>query len=104
MKLISRSHENSTECEDAVDRKDVLDGAITHYSVSDANIVYRNAVPVEYIESLSSVTPQRKTGRWLDNYQNGYKCSECGAYLEIDCGDAEMNFCPNCGAEMNERE
>ena len=52
------------------------------------------------LEKLPSVTPKRKTGRWLDNYQYGYKCSECGAYLEIDCGDAEMNFCPNCGADM----
>ena len=49
---------------------------------------------------LPSAQPGRKKGKWLDNYQYGYKCSECGAYLEIDCGDAEMNFCPNCGADM----
>ena len=43
----------------------------------------------------------RKKGKWLD-IPDGYKCSECGAYLEIDCGDAEMKFCPNCGARMEE--
>ena len=52
-------------CEDAVSRKDVLDGAVTHYSVSGANIAYRNAVPVEYIESLPSVTPKPNTGKWI---------------------------------------
>lgn len=52
------------------------------------------------IEAQPTIEPERKTGHWLD-IPDGYKCSECGAYLEIDCGDVEMNFCPNCGAKMD---
>ncbi len=55
------------------------------------------------IEDAHTIKLKRKTGRWLDNYQYGYKCSECGGYIEIDCGDVEMNFCPNCGADMRLR-
>lgn len=47
---------------------------------------------------------ERKKGKWLDEYRYGYKCSECGGYLEIECEDIEMNFCPNCGADMREGE
>lgn len=53
------------QCEDAVSRQDILDGAVTHYSVSGANIAYRNAVPVEHIELLPSVHPKQKKGRWI---------------------------------------
>lgn len=53
---------------------------------------------LEKIDALPSI--KQKKGKWLNNYQPGYKCSECGGYLEIDCGDVEMNFCPNCGADM----
>lgn len=47
-------------CEDAVSRQAVLAGAVTHYSVSGANIRYRNAVPVEYIQDLPSIEPVAK--------------------------------------------
>lgn len=45
-----------------------------------------------------------KHGRWEYLYDGNYKCSECGSWwcctdLQID----EMNFCPNCGADMRER-
>ena len=47
-----------------------------------------------------------KRGRWLEtDYVDGddrpmYRCSECG-YLFNWTG---WNFCPNCGADMRERE
>lgn len=55
----------------------------------------------EGIEECEECEPERKTGKWLDD-PDGYKCSACGAYFEIECGDGEMNFCPNCGAKMKE--
>lgn len=54
---------------------------------------------MEKIIRLPSAQPEPKTGKWVDD-PSGYKCSECGGYLEIDCGDMNMNFCPNCGRKM----
>ena len=96
-------------CEDAVSRKAVYEAMIEKGQRSRR---YRlgetwelNGAEIrETLDTVPSVTPKRKTGRWLDNYQYGYKCSECGAYLEIDCGDVEMNFCPNCNADMRGKQ
>ena len=46
-------------------------------------------------------------GRWIDNGANGYKwafvCSLCG-YVDGHPFDNRHNFCPNCGAKMDEME
>ena len=46
-------------------------------------------------------------GRWIDNGANGYKwafvCSLCG-YVDGHPFDNRHNFCPNCGAKMDEVE
>lgn len=60
--------------------------------------LYRVFIVGRYVSV--AIEPERKMGKWLDGYQYGYKCSECGGYLEIDCGDVEMNYCPNCGVDM----
>ena len=90
--------------EDAVSRKDVIDlykrGAEIIAKAKGISVEDMPHNGLDALMNLPSVTPKRKTGKWLDNYQYGYKCSECGAYLEIDCGDVEMNFCPNCNADM----
>ena len=44
------------------------------------------------LENLPSAQPKPKTGRWIDD-----NCSECGQY--VFHGDVR-NFCPNCGAKM----
>ena len=46
-----------------------------------------------------------KHGSWKYLYDGNYKCSECGSWW--CCTDSqidEMNYCPNCGAKMDERE
>ena len=55
----------------------------------------------EFIKSLPSAEPERKTGHWIDtdNYYQRWKCSECGCHTR----DAEPNYCPNCGAKMEMR-
>mgnify|MGYP004582677647 CR=1 FL=1 len=46
-------------------------------------------------------------GRWLDNRADGYKwafiCSRCGYVDGHPFGDRH-NFCPNCGAKMENDE
>lgn len=29
------------------------------------------------------------------------RCKRCGAYIVVEQGTAEMNYCPNCGAKMD---
>lgn len=47
-------------------------------------------------------------GKWIDDKVSFYRgCSECGCFLEyavdtfLDYGD-HYNYCPNCGAKMEE--
>lgn len=58
--------------------------------------------PYEYAESilrdLPPVIPQPKMGHWIDEF-GGCECSECGC-LEAGYSD----YCPNCGAKMQEVE
>lgn len=47
-------------------------------------------------------------GRWISEKGQGQtkKCSVCGNYLDFDgvnAGRGSANFCPNCGATMDER-
>jgi len=73
---------------------------------------YNNADRDEIAEELVLNAPtieKRKTGHWIPqdhNHTHGNVstliyfppvCSECG-----HAGDFNMNFCPNCGADMRE--
>lgn len=64
-----------------------------------------------YERGKAEAQAERKTGRWIPqdhNRRNGYvtttvyfypKCSECGY-----SGNYGMNYCPNCGARMEEQD
>lgn len=45
----------------------------------------------------ADVEPVRH-GRWEGKT---YKCSLCGKWVDPLQGDADMNYCPNCGAKMD---
>ena len=58
------------------------------------------------ILNLPSVTPQPKVGKWnyVTHYARRYRvCSECNAEKEDDRATG-WNFCPNCGADMENGE
>ena len=44
---------------------------------------------------------EQKHGQWNYNKYRQMYCSNCGEYPEIA---VEWNYCPNCGAKMNEVE
>ena len=53
------------------------------------------------INAVPSAEPERKHGKWIEKSTGGDHfdcCSECG-YVEWD---APNNYCPACGARMNE--
>ena len=79
---------------------------------------------LDKLRALPSVEPKRKTGRWIvitvntfemaygsTGYEPVYECSLCGgveeSYLRFDepimPEDANFpNYCPHCGAKMEE--
>ena len=72
------------------------------------------------LAKMPSVTPQTKTGHWIDDNENEidaqygrhlYKCSECNEYADMFVGGTEdwwdlekPNYCPNCGAKMESED
>lgn len=63
------------------------------------------------VDSMPSVQPKQKTGRWIYGQDELFvSCSECGMETTRNeirgialFGKDEPKFCPNCGAKM-ERE
>lgn len=88
-------------CEDAISRQAVKEQMIKYgFKAPDMTVT-------EFVEDcLPSVTPQPKTGHWINLEETKYKgqvlpfwcryeCSECGGH-----GEETFNYCPNCGARM----
>ena len=65
------------------------------------------------IDALPSVTPKRKTGKWIPHSEkyceyigtvlayvehDYWFCDTCG--YRVEKGQPMYNFCPNCGARM----
>ena len=59
----------------------------------------------EYIKKLPSAQPERKKGKWINRSLNilypeweRYTCSVCGEHSN------RYDYCPNCGAKMDEEK
>lgn len=92
-------------CEDAISRQAVL-SKIKEVCFSEEWIQFRadkgsngqRDFLINYIEQQPSVTPQSKTGRWIDG-----KCNRCGThapYWAMASGYYLSEYCPTCGAKM----
>lgn len=53
-----------------------------------------------YFAPTEDVEPVRH-GHWEGKT---YKCSLCGKWVDPLQGNADMNYCPNCGARMDGKE
>lgn len=90
-------------CEDAISRQAVLN---MQYRIDDsATLSTRDIVNVDDIEDLPPVTPQPKTGHWIERRSRATGhiesvCSECGA----EEGYPYNDYCGNCGAKMFEEQ
>lgn len=97
-------------CEDAVSREAVKELVVKEFvNPQDGMEEWRNAVNdvveeiLHNIETMPSVIPQRKMGKWIWDLRMGlHKCSVCGKFCDFD-----YLYCPNCGsynAENKENE
>ena len=83
-------------CEDAISRQSMLDYL---------KYLHGEMPEEEFIKELPSVTPARKKGHWIYHSDEGFvECSECGSATNCDGNIADLHFCFNCGAKMDEDE
>ena len=56
------------------------------------------------IETLPSVEPERKPGKWIPVYDDNGRCSDfrCSACNGAD--EYGSKFCPNCGVKMEDQD
>lgn len=58
------------------------------------------------IDTLPSVQPEQKKGKWITepyNLENdiwAHRCSNCLKVAMLGGNDINLNYCPNCGADM----
>ena len=72
---------------------------------ADALIKSTDKESVHMYQIALAPTVEQKHGRWIeaDGGDCCYKCSECGFLRDAYILD-ESNYCPNCGAKMDEVE
>ena len=92
-------------CSDAISRQAALDAIMGE--PTDAHYPSWYA---KRIEDLPPVHAVPKTGHWINRYYIANKvlfkrCSECNYEYSYDAetGISDANYCPNCGAKMEER-
>lgn len=89
--------------EEAISRQKMLEGLANIAKAkarSDAQKALMGRI-MFFTEQLSPVTPQPKMGHWShdgSHWKNRFICSGCGYKLF----DEPTNYCPNCGAKMQE--
>ena len=52
------------------------------------------------IDSMPTIEPERKVGKWKKLSNDTFHCRECGKTFIVIQGQDHMNFCPNCEADM----
>ena len=96
-------------CEDAVSRQALyewLDGwkeKNKYYHPHTKNEIIPICEVIDIIQSLPSVTPKPKTGRWIDimvGDMPAQACDQCNTFYPLAYTGGGHKFCPNCGAKM----
>lgn len=97
----SKKLEKDFEEPDCISRKEVL----KLFNRSDS-YTWETALIKKKIEDMPPVTPTRKKGKWtrLNNTIPCVNCQLCGKTFSLLQGGNTLNFCPNCGAEMESEE
>ena len=93
-------------CDDTINRKAVYEQINSWIGSGEYRYTNTTYYLMKRIRDIPSVMPQPKTGKWLNgelipNDITGHwyaECSECGKVRIVD------NYCPNCGAKMQEEE
>ena len=104
---------------DCIDRQATLDAIIKRLGIkNETYLLEAERVIYQQILAMPSVTPEPKTGHWIEytrvlipepfnNWEQAWYCSECG-YGNQECEDGGAwlgwAYCPYCGAKMVESQ
>ena len=94
--------DDAEDCEDAISRQAALDVIAETDITNGTGPVFTGKQVQALLRDLPLVTPKQKMGHWIDYQKNRWiyaQCSECGTVH-----DTKTNYCPNCGAKMEESE
>ena len=73
--------------------------AIDELHGKDPSQVWDTADIEVWLNTLSSVQPERLKGKWIHQAKFGrIECDQCGKVFRNSF--TPKNFCPNCGADM----
>lgn len=95
-------------CEDCISRQAVINGVDNYIKKVQSTGAKDDFISFEelVVKALPPVTPKPKTGHWRAVYQGdeiiNYRCTECEFGNTFGRNTHRMNFCPNCGAKMEE--
>lgn len=90
------------ECDDAI-RRDAAKKWICNTCPDDSEC-QRDCDVIKGIDALPPVTPQQKYGKWINGDCEGGTCSICEKYYAFYPESGDFNYCPSCGAKMQESE
>lgn len=79
-------------CGDCISREETLKALMDEWTEFDSELM---DYLIEKVKKLPPVTPQPKMGRWQWNFH----CSLCN-----NIGERYYDYCPGCGAKMQEVE
>ena len=92
---------------DCISRQQAID-ALNKLRESTYEVNYGVVDCDDAINAIAALPPtEPKKGKWIKVGRWGrvYKCNQCGNFLDFDgvnVGRGSTNFCPNCGAKMEE--
>ena len=111
-KLVMLPSAQPEVCEDAVSRKAVYEAMVEkgqrsrRYKLGETWEL-NGAEIRETLDTVPSVTPKRKTGKWIDavlqNDNGGLPvqvCDQCNTFFPLAYTGGGHRFCPSCGAKM----
>ena len=92
--------------EDALDAITNIDTSIIPFPKAREYVEIGFEIVINRLKKLPSAEPERKKGKWMLYYNieqgRALRCSECKMVFWVGDG-REGNFCPNCGAKMDEK-
>lgn len=91
--------EDDKPCEDTVSRKAVL--ALAKDVVLEDGCKHR-CIDATQIHELPPVTPKQRTGKWIWQTEDIYRCSKCGEEIHVKevMNVPQYICCPMCGEKM----